>query len=443
MNPNRWPSFALLMLLLSIAWPSTGQERLSYADCVERAFQQNLQLKRARLDREMAAIGLKLQKVELLPSLSGVVSNNNSVGRSVDPLTNEYINSRFNWVSGSLNSSVYLFEGFKTANSIKAAKQAIEQNTNQIQAVKNDIMVDVALIYIRINYLQELIKSRQQQVEASAHLVNLTKLKLNAGRVPASALFKLQSQQATEQLNVVTSQNELSLAYLDLRQLINAKPADDVSIEPLDNSELPGLNFRTPANEEVAHAIESQPALLAQRHNAARLYHQIAVAQASKLPTLRLSGSLGSDYTSTNVEVPWRNQLANNRYYGTGLVLSLPLFSSFRNNLLIRESRLRYQQGMLDADIERNRLTRVVQQAIADAETARQSWYAARKAEEFARKSYEADNLKYEYGTVSVFELNQTKTTYLNAQTDLFKAKYELLLRAKLVAFYQGQPFML
>ncbi|WP_159451990.1 TolC family protein [Hymenobacter roseosalivarius] len=430
-------------MLLLIVRQGKGQQVLPYEDCVKRALQQNLLMKRALLDLEASTVRLKTQKADMLPRLNGSLRNNNSVGRSVDPLTNEFINRKFNSVSGSAGSSVYLFQGFKTANAIKAAKQEVEQNTDQLQALKNDITVDVALVYIRINYLLELIKSRQQQVESSADLVRLTRLKLKAGRVSESALYKLLSQQATEQLNLVNSQNELSLAYLDLRQILNAPPLDEILIKPLTYNSLAEIDFQAPIIEEVITAVEAQPALMAKQHNAARLYHQIAVIRADKYPSLQLTGSLGSNYSNTNEVFDFRRQFNNNMYYGTGLALTIPLFNSFRYNLLIRESRLRYQQSLLDSDIERNRLTKVVQQAIADAQAANQSWNAARKAEEFARKGYEADLLKYRYGTISVFELNQAKTTYVNAQTDLFRAKYELILRSKLVGFYQGRPLVL
>ncbi|ALD21173.1 TolC family protein [Hymenobacter sp. DG25A] len=443
MKPDYASHLALLVLLLAIACPGRGQDRLSYAECIDRAFQQNLQLKRAQLDMEVAGVQLKRQKAELLPVLNASLNSNKVVGRSIDPLTNEYINEQFRYHNGTVNSSVYLFEGFKTAHAIKAAKQEVAQNTYQVQAIKNDIMVDVALVYIRINYLMELIQSREQQVEASTRLVALTKLKLNAGRVPASALFKLLSQQASEQLELVNSKNELTLAYLDLWQLINAKPSDNIMISSLSDTDLSDIDFHRPAAQQVEQAIEAQPALASKRHNAARLYHQIGMARSSKFPTLQLAGNLDSEYSNTGDGYDFRSQLNNNMKFEMGLSLSLPLFNSFRNNMLIRESRLRYQQGLLDTDIERNRLTKVVQQAIADAEAARQSWKAARKAEEFARKSYEADNLKYEYGTISVFELNQTKVVFLNAQTDLFKAKYELILRTRLVDFYQGLPLNL
>jgi outer membrane protein len=442
MQSKGW-AFVVLVGLLLLVREGKAQQVLSYEDCVKLALQQNLQLKRTLLDLEASIVRLKVQKADMLPRLNGSLRDNNSVGRSIDPLTNEFINRKFNSVSGSVGSSVYLFQGFKTANAIKAAKQEVEQNTDQLQAVKNDITVDVALIYIRINYLLELIKSRQQQVELSADLVRLTRLKLKAGRVSESALYKLLSQQATEQLDLVTSQNELNLTYLDLRQIINAQPLDEILIKPLAYNSFTEIDFQAPITEQVISAVEAQPALMAKQHNAARLYHHIAIIRADKYPSLQLTGSLGSNYSSTNEVADFRRQFNNNMYYGTGLALTIPLFNSFRYNLLIQESRLRYQQSLLDADIERNRLTKVVQQAIADAQAANQSWNSARKAEEFAHKSYEADLLKYRYGTISVFEFNQSKTTYINAQTDLFRSKYELILRSKLVGFYQGRPLVL
>ncbi|GAB2791188.1 outer membrane protein [Hymenobacter luteus] len=426
-----------------MAYPSTGQQRLSYDACLQQARQHNVQLKQALLDLEIASVRLKTRRAERLPVVNGTLRNNNSVGRSVDPLTNEFIDRKFSSLNGAVNSSIYVFEGFKTASEIKAARQEINQQTSQLQALENDIAVDLALAYIRINYLLEICKSQQQQLTLSTRLIELTRLKLSAGRVAESALFKLLSQQATEQLNLTKSQNDLRLAYLDLRQIMNAQPNDTFQILPLQYPVAAEAEFAPPTGPEVSRAVEAQPALAAKQYSALRVRHQIGVARADLYPSLQLTGSLGSNYSNTNQAYDFARQLNTNRSYGVGFVLAVPLFNSFRYKLLIKESRLEYQRELLAVDQERNRLNKVVQQAITDAQAASQSWKSAVQAEEFARKSYEADQLKYELGTISVFELNQAKATYVSAQADLFKAKYESILRSRLVGFYQGTPLTL
>lgn len=68
---------------------------------------------------------------------------------------------------------------------------------------------------------------------------------------------------------------------------------------------------------------------------------------------------------------------------------------------------------------------------------------ATTKAFDFARKSFEADALKYELGKINSTEFNVTKTNYKNAQAELIRAKYELIFTNGLVHFYLGEDFSL
>jgi outer membrane protein len=442
-SPRRWLRLAgqlLLPLLLLQGRAGWAQAELSYPDCLQRALQDNVQVKQYQVDLELAQVQLQTKRAGLLPIVTGLARNNTSTGRSVDPLTNQFVDRRFSSVTGAINGSVFLFDGLATINAIKTAKQEVRQNTSELQALRNDLTIDVAVAYTRINFLQELLRSRQQQVEASALLISLTRLKLAEGTVAENVLYKLLSQQATEQLDVVNTRNDLAGAYLELRQLMNVQATDSIRVRtPAATRQLPAA-FAAPAAVEVTAAVEAQPALAARQYAAAAQYYQIAVSRANRLPTLQFTGNLGSNYSNTSLLYDFNAQLNNNMTYGVGFVLTVPLFNRLNFGLLVKESRLRYQRRLLEVDQERNRLTKVIAQAVNDARAASLGWQAADKAEEYARRSYATDQLKYEHGTISVFELTQSKLAYTNAQTDLYKAKYEFLLRSGLVAFYQGQP---
>jgi outer membrane protein TolC len=80
-------------------------------------------------------------------------------------------------------------------------------------------------------------------------------------------------------------------------------------------------------------------------------------------------------------------------------------------------------------------------QAISDTKASSKKQEAATIAFKYAQKSYESDRLKYELGKININELNTTKTNYQNAQSELIKAKYELILNTALIRYYLGEEF--
>ena len=63
-------------------------------------------------------MGLKQAKANLLPDLNGSFNYGFNQGRSVDPITNGYINQRLASSGVSLNSGVILFNGLRLQNLI-------------------------------------------------------------------------------------------------------------------------------------------------------------------------------------------------------------------------------------------------------------------------------------------------------------------------------------
>ena len=82
-------------------------------------------------------------------------------------------------------------------------------------------------------------------------------------------------------------------------------------------------------------------------------------------------------------------------------------------------------------------------QAINDSKVAYKKYDASRSAFEFAQKSLDADQLKFQYGKISANEVNTTKNSFIASQSDFIKSKYELLFSQALIKFYQNNIFSL
>ena len=104
---------------------------------------------------------------------------------------------------------------------------------------------------------------------------------------------------------------------------------------------------------------------------------------------------------------------------------------------------MNYEQAKLETKMEENRLSKVILQAINDTKASNKKQETSTIAFEFAKKSYEADLLKYELGKINSNDFNFTKSNYKNAQVELINSKYELLFNTGLINFYLGEDFSL
>jgi outer membrane protein TolC len=197
----------LLFILSNIAF---GQDVMTYQDCLNLALKNNLQLKSALNSEKIAKYQYTASYGKLLPNFFGSLDNRNTWGREVDPQTNLFVNTDIKNYIGYINANYNLFAGFSALNSIRYSKQEFKINQENIKRVENVISISLAEKFITILYLQEIISANQEQIKSSEKQLEVALLKFNAGSIAESEVFKIKSQKATEELNLLTNQNRLT-----------------------------------------------------------------------------------------------------------------------------------------------------------------------------------------------------------------------------------------
>lgn len=426
--------FVAILPLIGVA-----QEKLSFQECLEIAFQNNLEIKDAEYSEEIATISHQSKKTALLPTINGNIGNNFSYGRGIDPYTNSFIDTKFKSYSGNIKSSVILFNGFANINSIKLAKHELDINKSTIHKIKNEITIDLASIYVTIIYLHEVIKANQEQIETSGKLLEMLNLKFNHGYIPESEVFKMTSQISNDELKLIENQNLLSVKYLELKQLLNLPIEDEIKISPIKV-----LDLEISTNEDhskiINQSIEISPLYKIAKLGEEKYKTELSISRAGLWPKLEMGMYFGSAYSNSNL-YDFNQQIGNNKNYGINFSLSFPLFNKLETRYKIKASKLAYEQSLIKTEIEKNNLSKIVQQAINDANTSLLKFRSAEKAFEYAYKSFEADNLKFELGKININEFSITKNNYINAQAELIKTKHEHFYNVRLIDFYMNNSF--
>jgi outer membrane protein TolC len=196
--------------------------------------------------------------------------------------------------------------------------------------------------------LQEIIAANQEQIKSSEKQLEVALLKFNAGSIAESEVFKIKSQKATEELNLLTNQNRLTDNMVSIKQLMNIPLEKEiVLIKPimkLDNN----ITIEQSPYDIINKAILINPSykisLLRQKKARAAL----AVARSSKYPLLSLRAQYGANYTNTDQVFDFSDQLKNNEINILRLNLIIPIFSQMDNYSKSKTSKILYKQSKVD-----------------------------------------------------------------------------------------------
>ena len=88
-------------------------------------------------------------------------------------------------------------------------------------------------------------------------------------------------------------------------------------------------------------------------------------------------------------------------------------------------------------------LRKEIQQAYADAVNSMKKFSSATEAVKSYMESFDYTQKKYDVGLVNSVDYNTAKNDLTRSQSELLQAKYEYILRTKILDFYMGNPIKL
>jgi outer membrane protein TolC len=420
-----------------------GQKTLNFSDCLALAMKQNLEIQSANVNEEVLKYQYKASYGRLAPELRAEGIQRARFNQIYDFNTNSYIDNTVRETRGTVRANFNLFSGFNVWNTIKVQKQeyAIAKLNSQQQI--REITISLAESYLTTLYLTELVKINAQQIQLSEKQLALAQLKYEAGVIAESEVFKLKTQKANEELELVNNNNKLIDNWVRLKQLMNLPIQEELVLEApaveLDSAVLSENN----ATEITSKIIDFHPLTSMSLLRQTRAKAALAVARSFRYPELNAEFVYRTSSFSNLELVDQELQFDRNRNGFLRFNLIIPIFNQLNTFSRIKQAKGGLKQAGIQIDRVRNQITQEATKAINDTKTARKRVETASIALEFSKKSYEADALKFELGKINTNELNITKNQYNNAQADLIQSNYELLYNNALINFYLGEPFKL
>lgn len=417
--------------------------------CINYALEQNITIRKNRINAESTQIDVKTAKAALFPNLSF------STGQNV---VNRPYQESSSMVSGSeiisssskttyngnygLNASWTLYNGSKRLNTIKQEKLNNQAAELDVATSENNIQESIAQAYIQILYAAESVRVNENTLQVSIAQRDRGQELLNAGSIAKSDFAQLEAQVSTDRYQLVTAQATLQDYKLQLKQLLELDGENEMNIY------LPALSDENvlsplPAKKDVfMNALTIRPEIEASRLDVEASELGINIAKAAYLPTISLSAGIGTNHTSGS-DFTFSEQVKNGWNNSIGVSVSVPIFNNRQTKSAVQKAKLQRETSMLNLLDEQKILYKTIESLWLDANSAQQRYAAANEKLKSTQISYDLISEQFNLGMKNTVELLTEKNNLLQAQQEQLQAKYMAILNTQLLKFYQGDKLVL
>ena len=449
---NMKTNLLLVAWLLGFQFTIQAQQQVTPSkwtleQCINYAHENNITIKQQQLNVEANKNNLTQKKMNLAPSVNGSSSYGVKFGQSPVPRNNvlTYEDDRIQQLGLDVRADMPLFEGFTNMNTIKKQETDLQAAILDVEKTKNDIALNITSLYLQIIFNQELLGVAQGQYEITRQQVDRTQKLVDAGSLPYGNLLEIKSQAAREALNITSQENSLIISRLNLAQMLDL---EDYNTFDVIKPELPEINEGILAGSDDIYqrAVLSLPEIKSREMLLNSSQYNLKIAKGGFYPKLSMNGGWGTNVykaEKSNEEFDFKKEFKDNASSYVGLSLSIPIFNGLATRTNAKNATLGVRNAEYELYNQKMALRKEIQQAYADAMNAMKKYSSATEAVKSYMESFDYTQKKYDVGLVNSVDYNTAKNDLTRSQSELLQAKYEYILRTKILDFYMGNPIKL
>lgn len=437
-----------IIALIAFSFSGISQKKWNLKEAVDHALKNNITIKQNALNLESLQQDVVGAKGNFLPNLNASSGANLNFGSTIDPVTNGRISSTNFSSSYSLNSGITVFNGFRLLNSYKNAQLGVDKSKLELSKIQDDVALNVVNSYLNILFAKENLSVAKVQAEISKKQIEVAQNQVDAGSRPRGELLNAKSTYANDLQNVISLENTLNLALLQLAQLLQVDP-NNFDVATIDvGAPSVSLMFKSP-DAVFNKAVKNRPEILSAKIGIKQADINIDIAKSGFLPTLTASASAGTNFSHRYTIFQgsrgndfFFKQLNDNFGYGLGISLSIPVFNRYQNKVNVSKSIINKEQSQLSLESAKLNLQQIIQRAFLDAKAALKSYEASKSSLEAQQEAFKNAQERYNFGAMTLFEFDQVRNRLVNAESTLIRAKFDYVFKSKVLKFYYGESIL-
>ena len=413
----------------------------SLDDCMKYAVEHATEVKREVVNARQRKQDYQHAVAGFLPTVTGGVQGQYAWGRNIDPETNTYNNvTTFNNYY-QLYAELNVFDGFATINALKQAKLSRDYSATAMQKIQDDRAIDVMQKYVDAAYAEASIQIASEKLNESKRMLDKMKRLYELGEKGRPDVVQMESQVAEDEYNLTHQENVAKQSLLALKSAMNFPVDGELKLElKSDNKEAPafGANYET-----VYQGFQNiSPDLKSAEYEVERARYDYKIAKGRLLPSLSLGGGISTNYYKNLSQKGqydgFASQFRNNQGEYLALTLSIPIYNSDRWHS-VKKARNDWQLAQVNLEETRRKLHDQIAQAVMDAEGYAKELHQMQKKVASDSLAYHMSSRKFEEGMLSTFDLHTAAQTLLESRIKELQMQMLLIIKQRLVAYYQGE----
>jgi outer membrane protein len=438
-------SITMIMYMDGRSQTITGRP-LSLQECVQTAIQNNLDVRQSDLDMERAGVNWRQSKTNLLPNISGDINHQLNQGRSVDPSTNSYVNQQNTTGSYSLSANVTLFNGLRLLNTLKSSQYAYEASKMELQTTKDQLMLNVILAYLQILTNTDLLQQAIKQAEVTQKQVERLELMDQQGAIKPSDLSDMKGLLADNKLTIINSQNNLDGSRLLLAQYMNVPYNKEIEVERLRADQV-SIKYATTPDSIFNIALQQLATIKAADLRTKSAEKAVKAARGNLFPSVGLGAGFFTPYSSTansgdtaNPKIAYYEQLRSLYRTNVGIGISIPIFNNFRYRNQVALAKIDLKSATYIEKTREIQLKQSIERDHFNMTAANNKYQALVEQVAAYAESFRAAEVRFNAGASTSVDYLIAKNNFDRANVNLIIARYDYVLRTKILDYYQGKP---
>ena len=261
-------------------------------------------------------------------------------------------------------------------------------------------------------------------------------------------MLEVEDQQIAEELELIYTQNQLEVSYLNIRQLLEIDHVQKFDIK-FPNIIIPKIIVFPPTDSIYQIAKNNFPEIRSAELKLESSKRSLAISKGGRSPEIIINSSINTGYSNTNTSItnisasPFEDQVKDNLNKSVSISLNIPLFNNLYTSTTISQSKISVLDASYNLLQQKNELRKKIEQARADVLAAKKQYEYSIKKREVIYETFIYADKKYNLGIINTYEYNDIKNKLNTAESELIRSKYDYLFKTKIIDFYMGETLNL
>ena len=311
-----------------------------------------------------------------------------------------------------LNGSQTLFNGQRTANTVRKAESQVSAARETLRMMEESILLAAATAYMDMSRDTANLEVQQNNIRVLQRTLKDTQNRFSAGQVTTTDVAQAEAQLAAGEANLHSAESTLMTTRANYRRVIGIEPSNLAPASSVDRLS------PTTLSAAITVSLAENPAVSAALYGVDVAQLQVKIAEGVLWPTLALQGSV----TQQN----YPTILQPNLFLGTvQLNLSVPIYQGGAEYSAIRLDKETVGQQRLNADQLRDQTRANVVQAWGQLEAAKAQIEAAIRQNDAAERALTGVRNEAQAGQRTTLDVLNAEQALVNARVALIVAQHD------------------